>query len=303
MRFWTLAANPGAFRVENNVREEDEEIWRTNRKVIRGDRVAIYKYKGRDTYRGIVAFGEIITNPEPMYIPHGTDPYDVIRSYGRPLPERAEWAWVRHVRAPRLPLWADLGSGSVVDELAVARAQGGTVHQVTGEQWERLVEEADLVGWPPTESRGADLIEDEVAELVREQSKGQGPGLTSSERSLVEHRAMEVTTRHFEKAGWSVDDVSAGSPYDLLCWHDRRPPRRVEVKGSTSEASAVILTRNEVMAARADPKAAVLAIVHWIRLDRSRAKAIGGTLRIIRPWQLDDSVLSPIAYRYTVPKR
>jgi hypothetical protein len=54
MRFWTLAANPGAFRVEDNVREQDEELWRTSRKVARGDRVGICKYKGRDNYRGIV---------------------------------------------------------------------------------------------------------------------------------------------------------------------------------------------------------------------------------------------------------
>jgi hypothetical protein len=47
MRFWTLAANLGAFRVEDNVREQDEELWRTSRKVGRGDRVGIYKYKGR----------------------------------------------------------------------------------------------------------------------------------------------------------------------------------------------------------------------------------------------------------------
>jgi hypothetical protein len=33
MRFWSLAANPGAFRVEDNVREQDEDLWRTNRKV------------------------------------------------------------------------------------------------------------------------------------------------------------------------------------------------------------------------------------------------------------------------------
>ncbi len=33
MRFWTLAANPGAFRVEDNVREQDKELWRTSRNV------------------------------------------------------------------------------------------------------------------------------------------------------------------------------------------------------------------------------------------------------------------------------
>ena len=35
-----------------------------------------------------------------------------------------------------------------------------------------------------------------------------------------------------------------------------------------------MLTRNEFLAARADPEAAKLAIVHGIMLDRSRAKAI-----------------------------
>ena len=60
MRFWSLAANPGAFRVEDNVREQDEELWRTNRNVARGDRVAIYKYKGRESYRGIVSLGQVL---------------------------------------------------------------------------------------------------------------------------------------------------------------------------------------------------------------------------------------------------
>ena len=163
------------------------------------------------------------------------------------------------------------------------------------------MEAAGLAAWPPAESAGADVIEDEVEELVRERGRWQGPGLSATERSLVERRAMEVATRHFENDGWTVEDVSAASPYDLLCRHENRMPRRVEVKGATGGASAVILTRNEVLAARADPKAATLAIVHGIMLDRSRAKATGGILRIINPWKLDDRALSPIAYRYEVP--
>jgi hypothetical protein len=63
VRFWTLAANPGAFRVEANVRELDEDLWRTRpSKVARGDRVAIYKCKGRDSYRGIPALGDVLTD-------------------------------------------------------------------------------------------------------------------------------------------------------------------------------------------------------------------------------------------------
>ncbi|HEX9516364.1 MAG TPA: hypothetical protein VF940_09350 [Streptosporangiaceae bacterium] len=84
MRSWTLAANPGAFRVEGNVREQDEVLWRTNRSSLaRGDRVAVYKYKGGDRQRGVVAFGEVLTDPEEMDVPLGTGPYDAIAGYGR----------------------------------------------------------------------------------------------------------------------------------------------------------------------------------------------------------------------------
>jgi hypothetical protein len=173
---------------------------------------------------------------------------------------------------------------SVVDELAVARAQGGTAHQVTSGQWERLMQEAGLAAWPPDGSADADATEDAVEEVVHETEQGQGYSLDAAERSLVERRAMEVATRHFPKGGWTVEDVSAASSYDLLCWHeDKMLLRRVEVKGATGGGSAVILTRNEVLAARADPEAATLAIVHGRKLDRSRAMAAGGVLRIIRP--------------------
>jgi hypothetical protein len=73
-------------------------------------------------------------------------------------------------------------------------------------------------------------------------------------------------------------------------------------EGSHRRASAIIL-RNEVLAARADPEAATLAIVQGTVLDRSRAKATGGVLRIINPWKQDDSALKPIAYRNEVPMR
>ena len=83
MRFWTLAANPGVFRVENNVREQDRTLWRVGRSgVARGDRVAMYKYKGRDRHRGVVALGEVLTGPAEMDVPAGTDSYDVIAGYG-----------------------------------------------------------------------------------------------------------------------------------------------------------------------------------------------------------------------------
>jgi hypothetical protein len=277
-------------------------LWRTNRsEVARGDRVAIYKYKGRDAYRGVLALGEVLTDPVRMSVPPGTDPYEPTVRYGRePAPETM-WARIRYVRPPRMPLWAGLGGGSVVDELAVRRAQGGTVHRVTAEQWDRLLEESGQVGWPPAESPDADAVEEDVTRLVRGHVTGQGPGLTAADRALVEQRAMDVVTRHFAGQGWDVDDVSEASPYDLLCWQGGAGSLRVEVKGTTGQAAAVILTRNEVLAARADPDAAVLAIVHGITLDRLSGTARGGRLKIISPWRPEDRDLTPIAYRYQVP--
>ena len=160
--------------------------------------------------------------------------------------------------------------------------------------------EAGQVGWPAADSVAA-AIEQSVAELVRGRVVGQGPGLTAAERALVERRAMQVVTRHFAKRGWEIDDVSAASPYDLLCRKAGRASRRVEVKGTTGPAAVVLLTRNEVLAALADPDTAVLAVVHGITLTHSGTKANGGALKLISPWQPDESLLIPIAYRCRLP--
>jgi Protein NO VEIN, C-terminal/EVE domain len=298
MAYWTLAAHPGSFRVEDNVREQDEQLWRTNdRRVVRGDHVAIYKYKGRESHRGVIALGEVLTDPELMFIPRGSDPYQLNSGNGRQLHERTERVRVRYLRPPRTPLWADLGTGSVVDELAVARAQGGTAHRVTAEQWDRLLAEAGQAPWISGHF-DSDDAEDEVRQLVSGQ--GQGLGLSAHERALVERRSMDVVTTYFASAGWTVEDVSATAPFDLRCSRKHGGPLQVEVKGSTGQASAVIVTRGEVLAARSDPEVAVLAIVDGIELNLSRTAATGGVLRIIRPWHPTDDALSPIAYRYQV---
>src|SRR5215469_11038088 len=64
-RYWTLAADPARYRVVDAVRGLEEDWWLTGRGDLHaGDRVAIWKYKGRDDYRGILAFGEVLTDPE-----------------------------------------------------------------------------------------------------------------------------------------------------------------------------------------------------------------------------------------------
>ena len=72
MPFWTLAAHPASFRVEDNVREQDEDLcWSGGRKLACGDQVAIYKYKGRD--RHVAWSRSVKSSPiRKMFFPQGT---------------------------------------------------------------------------------------------------------------------------------------------------------------------------------------------------------------------------------------
>src|SRR5215469_319464 len=64
-RYWTLAADPARYRVMDAVHDLEEDWWLTGRGDLHaGDRVAIWKYQGPDDHRGIIAFGEVLTDPE-----------------------------------------------------------------------------------------------------------------------------------------------------------------------------------------------------------------------------------------------
>jgi Domain of unknown function (DUF3883) len=249
--------------------------------------------------RGVIAFGEVLTDPETISLAREQKPYRLASTRRRQLPDVAPRVRVRYITGPGLPLWADQGSGSVVDELPVTRAQGGTAHHVTLQQWDRLLREAGIVDW--SSGGTPDALVKEIRHLVR--ASGQGFGLSAAERRLVEQRGMDVARRYFEGQGWTVDDVSAVAPYDLQCTRESGDERYVEVKATTGEGASVLLTRNEVIAAVANPRRAVLAVVHGVRLSRDRSVAEGGELDLCHPWSPAEEALQPIAYRYIVPRR
>jgi hypothetical protein len=141
-RYWTLAANPARYRVVDAVRDLEEDWWLAGRGDLHaGDRVAVWKYKGRDDYRGIIAFAEVLTDPE---LRHGRDDTYWIDSDGQAAAPRVR---VRYVIKPAEPLWLELApADSVIRQLPVSRAQGGTAHHVTSEQWAQLM--ALVGGWP-----------------------------------------------------------------------------------------------------------------------------------------------------------
>ena len=63
--YWAFVANPRVYRVEDalsdGVRESDWIVKKADVRV--GDRVAIWKAKGDEARRGIVALGEVIEAP------------------------------------------------------------------------------------------------------------------------------------------------------------------------------------------------------------------------------------------------
>lgn len=131
----------------------------------------------------------------------------------------------------------------------------------------------------------------------------QGSRLSAAERQVVERHAVTVARSHLEKLGYLVKDVGALKSYDLEARRDDNL-LFVEVKGTTSSGDEVILTRAEVELHQREYPRTCLMIVRGIHLDRSSSppSASGGDLRVLHPWEVHNGSLTPIAYRYLVPR-
>lgn len=117
------------------------DLWTTKGKKIRtGDRVLIWKCRGQERQRGVVAFGEVTTNPEVLT--DANNPYWNL-PLNRLVQERVQ---VRYIHAQRLPMWRDDQTCQVLDQLSVSRARGGSVFIVTTAQWDMVLTAAG--GWP-----------------------------------------------------------------------------------------------------------------------------------------------------------
>ncbi len=128
---------------------------------------------------------------------------------------------------------------------------------------------------------------------------GQGFGLTAEERRAVEQHAMKHACAFLESEGYAVQDTSANRPFDFIATRDGQQII-VEVKGSTGPAESILLTANEVAAHKKHFPHNMLIIVHSINLVREVAgpKASAGVRFSLRPWQVDDEYLKPLAYQY-----
>lgn len=152
----------------------------------------------------------------------------------------------------------------------------------------------DAVGTTP-QVLDAEILADEAAGRVARRQVI----TTAAERTAIETHAVGIVSEHFKGLGYRVDDVGDHESYDLDV---RRRSERiyVEVKGTTTEGGAVVLTRNEVDFHRAHYPHNALAVVHDISLDRSVSPPLtsGGRLELVHPWRIEDGALTALSYQY-----
>ena len=163
----------------------------------------------------------------------------------------------------------------------------------------------------PQLSGSAELISRTAPEIgqVREETRiaagkrpsGQGRKIDPLERRAIELHAMDMATAHLAAEGWAVEDVSHHRPYDLECARGAEE-LRVEVKGTTGDGSAVLLTPGEVRHAREQHPGVALMIVSEVEIvrdEQSEPTAHGGRLEVISPWEIDaDGELTPTGFEY-----
>ncbi|HEX6341331.1 DUF3883 domain-containing protein, partial [Umezawaea sp.] len=150
----------------------------------------------------------------------------------------------------------------------------------------------------------AEVIDASERAALRRGSRGQGRRLSAEERSAIERRAMDVASAHLIAQGYTIKDVGATEPYDIDAHREDGKHLFVEVKGTTSLGTEVVLTHGEVRLMKEQHPNTALMVVQSIRLDRPDGEltASGGDLHVTHPWKIDDIDLAPVSYRYTVPR-
>jgi hypothetical protein len=295
-QYWAFCKNPNFYRIEKAIRELPVSSLPVPRgKVRAGDRAIIWKAKGKDRHRGIVALAEVLTDPEP-----GKDPNEGYWVDPNTINEVGDRVMIRYFVPPALPLWDDAPDLPFLKELSVARTTGGSQFHVTPDQWDAIMEAVG--GWPVRnpEIEDAELT---IAEYAGKRRSGQGYSTNPDIRRAIELYAMQKATAFYEEQGWRVSDVSSTQSYDLLCQADTGEKLHIEVKGTTSDGTQIFLTANEVKHAQNCYPRVALFILSHIKVDpKSIDKPQGGEIQRLEPWKVDDGTLSALAFSYTLPK-
>jgi uncharacterized protein DUF3883/EVE domain-containing protein len=291
--YWAFCANPKYYRIAEAVRDLQIDSWTVPRGDVRtGDRAVIWKAKGNEAERGIIALGEVLTDPT-----FGLDPSHDYWVDTTATDEPRRRVLVRYLVPAGFPLWEGGPATPIMADLSVGHATGGSVFKVTAGQWDHLM---DYIGGWPAAANEVEAALDVVAERVGERPSGQGFRSDPAMRRAVEEYAMLKARRHYEVQGWRVEDVSNRYPYDLHCTRPDGDELHVEVKGTTSDGATVLLTRNEVEHARMHYPRVALFIAAQLQVSTAPLAITGGRVLIREPWKVQDDCLRPLAYVYAV---
>jgi len=274
-----------------------EDSWTVPRRNVRaGDRAIIWKARGDEQDRGIVALAEVLTDPVP-----GIDPNRDYWADQQAANEVVDRVRVRYFVPPTLPLWLGTTDLPILRELSVARATGGTVFHVTPGQWDSIMK---LVGGWPARNPDLEEVERTLEEYAGKKRSGQGFSTNADMRRAIEQYAMQKARAFYEERGWKVFDVSTTHSYDLLCKGDEGEELHVEVKGTTSDGTQILLTANEVRHARDHYPKVALFTLSRIQVDpTSIERPQAGEIQILEPWSIDEGILSPLAFTYNLPEK
>jgi hypothetical protein len=138
-----------------------------------------------------------------------------------------------------------------------------------------------------------------VEAAVAVQAKNQGFQMDSAVRQALEEHAMKRAEAHFVSLFDSVK--RKGKPYDLCCTN-KSSVLYVEVKGTQTEGTEILLTPNEVDFARKHRGEMALFLVYNIAVAKEDGKIVasGGSTHIDLNWVIDDTGLSPLGYSYSL---
>ncbi len=128
---------------------------------------------------------------------------------------------------------------------------------------------------------------------------GQGFGLTKEQQGAVESYAVHSARKHLQDDGWTISYVGDKKTWDIEAKKDGRR-LYVEVKGTTSPGTQVILTGAQVREYGKRYPDTMLIVVHSIDLDRSASPptAAGGQVECWHPWGIDQGDLEAISWKY-----
>jgi hypothetical protein len=116
----------------------------------------------------------------------------------------------------------------------------------------------------------------------------------------VENDAMKRAKAYFQSKGFTdIVDVSRHESFDL---HVRGRERElfVEVKGTQTAGSRILLTSNEIELARRHKGKMALYVFHSMRVREVDGEVVveGGEALIRCPWDVDTGTLAPITFSY-----